>query len=93
MTTYTTIETTRPAPGVGVIPLDRPNALNHTVETEVLSAAREFDADTDIGAIVVTGSERAFAAGADIAEMVTLTHEEASTRSAEAVSSRCSATS
>jgi enoyl-CoA hydratase len=57
---------------VGWITLNRPealNALNAQVCREVVDAASAFDADSDIGAIVVTGSERAFAAGADIKEM------------------------
>ena len=57
---------------VGVITLNRPkalNALNTTLMTEVVSAATGFDKDPDIGAIVITGSEKAFAAGADIKEM------------------------
>lgn len=57
---------------VGVITLNRPkalNALNTTLMTEVVGAATEFDKDAGIGAIVITGSERAFAAGADIKEM------------------------
>ncbi|MGN6221182.1 MAG: enoyl-CoA hydratase-related protein, partial [Microbacterium sp.] len=57
---------------VGWITLNRPealNALNTQVCREVVAAASAFDADDAIGAIVVTGSERAFAAGADIKEM------------------------
>ena len=57
---------------VGWITLNRPealNALNTRVMHEVVVAASAFDADDRIGAIVVTGSERAFAAGADIKEM------------------------
>ncbi|MBN9176592.1 MAG: enoyl-CoA hydratase/isomerase family protein [Microbacterium sp.] len=57
---------------VGWITLNRPealNALNTQVMRDVVAAAEAFDADTAIGAIVVTGSERAFAAGADIKEM------------------------
>jgi enoyl-CoA hydratase len=57
---------------VGWITLNRPealNALNTQVMHEVVVAASAFDADDRIGAIVVTGSERAFAAGADIKEM------------------------
>ncbi len=60
---------------VGTITLNRPkalNALNTQVMNEVTTAAREFDADPGIGAIVITGSERAFAAGADIKEMADL---------------------
>ena len=57
---------------VGWITLDRPealNALNTQVMEEVVAAATAFDTDDAIGAIVLTGSERAFAAGADIKEM------------------------
>jgi enoyl-CoA hydratase len=57
---------------VGWITLNRPdalNALNTQVMHEVVVAASAFDADEGIGSIVVTGSERAFAAGADIKEM------------------------
>ncbi|MDF2919978.1 MAG: echA8 1, partial [Microbacterium sp.] len=57
---------------VGWITLDRPealNALNTRTMHEVVAAAEVFDADEGVGAIVVTGSEKAFAAGADIKEM------------------------
>ena len=57
---------------VGLITLNRPkqlNALNRQLAEEALAALKAFDADPDIGAIVITGSARAFAAGADIAEM------------------------
>ncbi|QRZ61687.1 enoyl-CoA hydratase [Rothia sp. ZJ932] len=57
---------------VGVITLNRPkslNALNEASMREVVAAAREFDSSTEIGAIVLAGSEKAFAAGADIKEM------------------------
>ncbi|KQV84186.1 enoyl-CoA hydratase [Rhizobium sp. Root1220] len=57
---------------VGLITLNRPqalNALNSTVLKELLLAHAGFQADDAIGAIVLTGSERAFAAGADIKEM------------------------
>src|SRR3954454_10724309 len=57
---------------VGWITLNRPealNALNTKSMRDVVAAASAFDADTGIGAIVLTGSERAFAAGADIKEM------------------------
>ncbi|MCX6502590.1 MAG: enoyl-CoA hydratase-related protein [Microbacterium sp.] len=57
---------------VGWITLNRPealNALNSTLARELGEAAAAFDADEAIGAIVLTGSERAFAAGADIKEM------------------------
>ena len=59
---------------VGLITLNRPealNALNLALMNDVVAAATELDADTAIGAIVITGSARAFAAGADIKEMST----------------------
>ncbi len=58
--------------GVGVITLNRPeamNALSEALMKEMTSALDDFEADADIGCIVVTGSEKAFAAGADIKEM------------------------
>ena len=57
---------------VGVITLNRPqalNALNSGMLADVVAAATAFDLDSGVGAIVLTGSERAFAAGADIKEM------------------------
>ncbi|GLP79809.1 enoyl-CoA hydratase [Mycobacterium antarcticum] len=69
--TYETILVTREG-RVGTITLNRPkalNALNSQVMVELTSAAAEFDNDPEIGAIVVTGNEKAFAAGADIKEM------------------------
>jgi len=57
---------------VGLIRLNRPqalNALNPTIRTELLAAAEAFEADPAIGCIVITGSDKAFAAGADIKEM------------------------
>jgi enoyl-CoA hydratase len=57
---------------VGTITLNRPNALNALnaqLVRELGDAARALDADPEIGCIVVTGSEKAFAAGADIKEM------------------------
>ncbi|MFI0396709.1 enoyl-CoA hydratase-related protein [Paracoccus jiaweipingae] len=66
-----TIQITRQG-RVALIRIDRPkalNALNSQVAAEMLTAVQQIDADTGIGAIVITGSERAFAAGADIAEM------------------------
>ncbi|MGF3057182.1 enoyl-CoA hydratase-related protein [Microbacterium sp. YY-01] len=57
---------------VGWITLNRPealNALNSQVATDVADAAEAFDTDDSVGVIVVTGSERAFAAGADIKQM------------------------
>lgn len=57
---------------VGWITLNRPealNALNSTLIREIVTAGKVFDADPEIGAIVITGSAKAFAAGADIKEM------------------------
>jgi enoyl-CoA hydratase len=59
---------------VGLITLNRPkalNALNKQVLDELLVALNAFEANAGIGAIVLTGSEKAFAAGADIKEMQT----------------------
>ncbi|NUS44531.1 MAG: enoyl-CoA hydratase [Mycobacteriaceae bacterium] len=58
--------------GAGVVTLNRPkalNALNAQVMAEVCAALDELEADSGIGAIVLTGSAKAFAAGADIKEM------------------------
>ncbi|KAJ3153090.1 putative enoyl-CoA hydratase, mitochondrial [Geranomyces michiganensis] len=60
---------------VAILTLNRPKALNALctpLMTELNAALRTFDADPNIGAMVVTGSEKAFAAGADIKEMSTL---------------------
>jgi enoyl-CoA hydratase len=57
---------------VGVITLNRPkqmNALNAQVMQELAKALYAFDADEGVGCIVITGSDKAFAAGADIAAM------------------------
>ena len=57
---------------VGLIRLDRPkalNALNATLMDELCTAMEAFDADDNIGAMVLTGNEKAFAAGADIKQM------------------------
>ena len=57
---------------VGLVRLNRPralNALNQTLMQELVAALQAFDAHPDIGAMVITGNERAFAAGADIKEM------------------------
>ena len=58
---------------VGMITLNRPqalNALNNQLMREVMDALQAFDADENIGAMVISGSEKAFAAGAEIKEMV-----------------------
>jgi len=65
---------------VGLITLNRPkalNALNAQVLADLLAAAKGFDADPGIGAMVITGSEKAFAAGADIKEMQTIAYADA----------------
>lgn len=64
---------------VGIITLNRPkalNALNAQLIAEMNTALDAFDADHAIGCIVLTGSEKAFAAGADIREMQHKTFEE-----------------
>ncbi|MBK1871007.1 enoyl-CoA hydratase [Taklimakanibacter albus] len=65
---------------VGLIRLNRPqalNALNATLVAELGQALAQFDKDEKIGAIVITGSEKAFAAGADIKEMASKSYMEA----------------
>ncbi|HEX4843444.1 MAG TPA: enoyl-CoA hydratase [Limnobacter sp.] len=62
---------------VGLVRLNRPqvlNALNDQLMTELGQALTDFDADENIGAMVITGNEKAFAAGADIAAMATFTY-------------------
>lgn len=57
---------------VGLITLNRPqamNALNNQLMNEVMDALEAFDKDDAVGAMVIAGSEKAFAAGADIKEM------------------------
>ncbi|MFP6819503.1 enoyl-CoA hydratase-related protein, partial [Acinetobacter sp.] len=61
--------------GVGLITLNRPkalNALNSKLIQEVNFALDDLEKDQDIGCMVLTGSEKAFAAGADIKEMAGL---------------------
>ncbi|MGY8527676.1 enoyl-CoA hydratase [Paracidovorax citrulli] len=62
---------------VGLVTLNRPkalNALNDALMDEVGEALLAFDANDDIGCIVITGSERAFAAGADIGMMASYSY-------------------
>lgn len=57
---------------VGVLTLNRPkalNALNNDLIAELAQAAQRFDLDPDISVIIITGNEKAFAAGADIGNM------------------------
>jgi enoyl-CoA hydratase len=65
---------------VGIIRLNRPaalNALNMTLKAELGEAVKAFDADPNIGCMIITGSEKAFAAGADIKEMADKSYNEA----------------
>ena len=65
---------------VGIITLNRPkqlNALNAQLMDELGAALLAFDADPAIGCMIITGSEKAFAAGADIGAMATMNFAEA----------------
>ena len=65
---------------VGLIRLNRPNALNAlntAMMAEIAAAVDTFEADADIGCLVVTGSDKAFAAGADIKEMANKSYMDA----------------
>ena len=67
---------TRTEGRVGIVTLNRPkqlNALNDTLMDQLGAALLAFDADPNIGCMIVTGSEKAFAAGADIAAMASFT--------------------
>jgi enoyl-CoA hydratase len=69
--TYTTV-LTEIRGHVGLVTLNRPqamNAFNQTMLAELFDALDDFDRNESVGAIVVTGNEKAFAAGADIKEM------------------------
>jgi enoyl-CoA hydratase len=71
---YELIEVRTEAGKVGIVTLNRPkqlNALNDQLMDELGAALKAFDADDAIGCIVITGSEKAFAAGADIGAMAT----------------------
>lgn len=71
MEEYTSILVERRGP-VGLLTLHRPqalNALNQALLSELARALAAFDAEQSVGAIVLTGGERVFAAGADIREM------------------------
>lgn len=69
---YETIEVRTEGEKVGIITLNRPkqlNALNDQLMNELGDALKAFDADEKIGCMIITGSEKAFAAGADIGAM------------------------
>ncbi|MDP3139623.1 MAG: enoyl-CoA hydratase-related protein, partial [Burkholderiaceae bacterium] len=71
---------TRTEGRVGIVTLNRPkqlNALSDTLMTELGQALKAFDADDGIGCIILTGSEKAFAAGADIGAMASYTFADA----------------
>jgi enoyl-CoA hydratase len=64
---------------VAVLTLNRPgalNALNETLMQETVSALTDLDRDPEIGAIVITGSDKAFAAGADVKEIASKSYME-----------------
>src|SRR5437868_8557416 len=70
--TYETLIVEAPQPGVTLIRLNRPealNALNSQLLSELSAALDAAEADEAVRCLVLTGSERAFAAGADIKEM------------------------
>ncbi len=72
--THEFIQTRVEAGKVGIITLNRPkqlNALNAQLMIEVGTALKAFDADEAIGCMILTGNEKAFAAGADIGAMAT----------------------
>ncbi|RGP60147.1 enoyl-coa hydratase [Fusarium sporotrichioides] len=82
--TYEYIQVSQPKPGVGQVTLNRPKALNALCTPlikELNQALLEFNAADDTSVIVLTGSQKAFAAGADIKEMAPLTFAEAYTNS------------
>ncbi|MDP1165373.1 enoyl-CoA hydratase-related protein, partial [Klebsiella pneumoniae] len=65
---------------VGIVTLNRPkqlNALNDQLMNELGAALKAFDADEAIGCMIVPGSEKAFAAGADIGAMATYSFADA----------------
>jgi enoyl-CoA hydratase len=65
---------------VGIIRLNRPqalNALNAQLNADLAAAIDKFEADNAIGCVILTGSEKAFAAGADIKEMSGMSHMDA----------------
>ncbi|KAI1640912.1 enoyl-CoA hydratase [Biscogniauxia mediterranea] len=81
---YEFIQTSQPKPGVGQVTLNRPKALNALCTpliTELNQALGELNSSDDVSVIILTGSQKAFAAGADIKEMAPLTFSQAYTKS------------
>lgn len=81
---YEYIETSEPRPGVGQVTLNRPKALNALCTpliVELNQALSEYQKSDSVSVVVLTGSQKAFAAGADIKEMQPLTFAEAYTKS------------
>jgi enoyl-CoA hydratase len=82
--TYEYIQVSQPKPGVGQVTLNRPKALNALCTPlikELNEALTDFSDSKDTSVIVLTGSQKAFAAGADIKEMAPLTFADAYTNS------------
>ncbi|KAM0334386.1 hypothetical protein ACHAQA_001412 [Verticillium albo-atrum] len=80
---YEYIQVSQPKPGVGQVTLNRPKALNALCTpliTELNTALKAFNDSDDTSVIILTGSQKAFAAGADIKEMAPLTFSEAYTK-------------
>jgi enoyl-CoA hydratase len=78
--TFETILTRIEHDSIGVITLNRPkqlNALSDQLMTELGQALKDFDANDAIGCMIITGNEKAFAAGADITGMASLTFAQA----------------
>ena len=76
---YETLIVETPSAGVTLVRLNRPealNALNSQLLGELSAALDAAEADEAVRCVVITGSERAFAAGADIKEMSTKTYAE-----------------
>lgn len=74
--TYEAILVEHPAEGVGLVRLNQPrtlNALTGPLMDELMTALEEMDRDDSVRCMVITGSDRAFAAGADIKEMADAT--------------------
>lgn len=81
---YDFIQIKEPHPGVGQITLNRPSALNALstpMMIEIGEALQRFDRNPIVAAIILTGSQKSFAAGADIKEMSNLSFSEAYTNS------------